>query len=438
MSRQRIAVIGGGISGGLVANLLHEDHDIVLFEADQQPGGHAKTVECDISGKIYNVDVGFMVFNDRTYPNFCRLLKNLDVPSRESDMSFSVKCEQSQLEYQGGNLRGLFPSWRNRLDVRFWKMLYDILRFNRVGNSSVDSSSIPDDENVGQFLDRNRLGRMFREKYLLPMAAAIWSANPQQINAFPAKFLIGFFRNHGLMSLRDRPQWRTIVGGSKTYVEKLIAPFRDRVRLATPVNAVTRHGDFVTINSDRFGDETFDRVVFATHADITRRLLRDITPHEENVLKHFPYQANEAVLHTDTSILPQHQAAWASWNYLIPAEQPDSASVTYDLSRLQGVPSPRPILLTLNQTDKIEPSSIIRTFSFDHPAYDISSAAAQQQIASIQGTRRAYFCGAYCGYGFHEDGVNSALAVAALFGKNLSACNLVSTKEPSTTYVANR
>lgn len=433
MERQRIAVIGGGISGNLAARLRHADNDVTLFEAADYPGGHSNTVACEMEGKTYHVDTGFMVFNERTYPNFCQLIESLGIESRDSDMSFSVRCEATGLEYQGSSLRGLFPSWKNVASPWYWGMLSDILRFNKAGTEAVTHDRIDDTETMGQFLDRCRVGKMFREKYLLPMAAAIWSASPKQILDFPARFFLGFCHNHGLMAIRNRPQWKTIVGGSKMYVEKLLQPLRDRVRLNCPIAKVIRHQDHVEVTTAAGEVERFDQVIFATHADQTLKILGDATPEEQELLGHFPYQTNDAVLHTDTSLLPTHRHAWASWNYFIPTADQQTASVTYDLSRLQGVDSPRPILLSLNATDRIDPRTILQQINYAHPAYNRHSFAAQKRLPEIQGARRTYFCGAWCGYGFHEDGVNSALAVAAYFGKNLDACEAASTKEKSPT-----
>ncbi len=428
MNRLRIAVIGGGISGNLVARLLHGDHDVTLFEAADYAGGHSNTVTCEVEGQSFDVDTGFMVFNQRTYPNFCRLLELLEVASQDSDMSFSVRCEATHLEYQGSSLRGLFPAWKNMVSLSYWKMLRDILRFNEAGTNAVNQQAIAEGETVGQFLKRCHVGRMFCDKYLLPMAAAIWSASPQQILDFPAQFFLGFCHNHGLMAIRNRPQWKTIVGGSKSYVRKLLEPLAHRVRLNSPVQRVSRgtHKVKVTLRSGERQD--FDRVVFATHADQTLKMLEDASPLEREILGRFPYQSNEAVLHTDVSLLPRRRHAWASWNYLIPKTEQPTANVTYDLSRLQNVPSPKPILLSLNATERIDPALVLKTLNYDHPAYNQHSFAAQKCLSEIQDSRLTYFCGAWCGYGFHEDGVNSALAVAKYFHKNLDACAVASTK----------
>jgi len=416
---QKIAVIGGGISGNLVARLLHSRHDVTLFEAGDYLGGHANTVDFELDGKTYSVDTGFMVFNDRTYPNFCRLLEILGIAPQESDMSFSVRCDSSGIEYQGSGLEGVFAQRSNLLRPSFLKMIADILRFNKLATRAVLEDRLDQGQTVGQFLEHCHVGRMFREKYLVPMAAAIWSAKPAEILEFPAKFLIGFCHNHGLLVLRDRPQWKTVTGRSRAYVQKLIEPLADRVRLSCPVESVRRLADQVEVRTESGEIGTFDSVVFASHANQTLMMLQDVTAAECEILTAFPYQGNEAVLHTDTSVMPRSKRAWASWNYHIPTGPHDTASVTYDLTRLQRVGSPRPVLLTLNSTHEIDPSQILRTFQYDHPAYNLRSAAMRDRIETIQGVRRAYFCGAYCGYGFHEDGVNSALAVARHFGLGL-------------------
>lgn len=416
----RIAVVGGGISGNLAARLLATRHDVELFESAHYFGGHTNTVDVELDGQTYPVDTGFMVFNDRTYPNFCRMLELLEVPAQDSDMSFSVRCDRTGLEYQGGSLRGLFADRRNLLRPRFLKMLRDILTFNRTSLEAVKQQSIDDQTTVGQFLDQCRLGTGFREHYLLPMAGAIWSARPESILDFPAMFLVGFYKNHGLLQIRNRPQWRTIVRGARNYVSSLLEPMRDRVHLNSPVSRVQRlaEGVQVEVNGEV---HQFDEVVMATHASQTRGILVDATPDEDQVLSAFPYQMNDAVLHTDDSLLPKRKAAWASWNYLIGAEQQTTVSVTYDLSRLQNHASSTPILLTLNRSADIAPEKVIRSFKYDHPAYSRDSAAAQLRHGEVSGANRVHFCGAYWGFGFHEDGVKSALAVARHFDLDIEA-----------------
>lgn len=412
----RVAVIGTGISGNLVARILASEHEVEVFEANDYVGGHSNTVDIETLGQRFQVDTGFMVFNGRTYPNFSRLLKILGVESQESDMSFSVRCNRSGLEYQGSSFNGLFAQRTNLIRPGFHRMLRDIMRFNRIATRAVDNGELDNGATVGEFVRSCRVDRAFTEQYLVPMAAAIWSSEAGNILEFPAKFMIGFCRNHGLLQLRDRPQWKTIVGGARSYVEKLIDPIRGRIRLNCPVASVSRGPDYVQVATGGGPTERFDQVVFATHADQTLALLADATRSEIEVLQSFPYQRNRAVLHTDTSLLPRNRRAWASWNYAIPRDQQQTASVTYDLSRLQNLDSASPILLTLNPAGEIAGDKTIRTFRYDHPAYSRASIDAQARHMEISGVQGTHFCGAYWGYGFHEDGVNSAINVAHSLG----------------------
>ena len=428
MKTQRIAVIGTGISGNLTARLLASQHDVHIFEANHYVGGHTNTVDVELSGNKFSVDTGFMVFNDRTYPNFCRLLERLGVESQNSDMSFSVRCEDSGVEYQGSSLNGLFAQRRNLLRPAFYRMLKDIFRFNRRSLDVLDSD---EPLSLGEYLQRESYSREFITQYLLPMSGAIWSCPPGKMLAFPARFLIGFFQNHGLLQIRDRPQWKTIVGGARNYADRLIAPLLDRVRLSCPVTSVARHEDHVVVQPEEGPAEIFDQVVLASHADQTLSLLADADTLEREILSAFPYQRNEAVLHTDIALLPRSQRAWASWNYHVNADLENSVAVTYDLSRLQNHDSPQPILLTLNGAGLVDPATVLRRFVYHHPAYSQASVAAQQRQLELLGRRRTFFCGAYWGFGFHEDGVNSALSVAEHFGIGLDACTAASIKGES-------
>jgi len=427
----RIAVIGTGISGSLAARLLSTQHEVTVFEANSYPGGHANTVDVSAFGKQYQVDTAFMVFNRQTYPNFCRMLELLGVRSQSSDMSFSVRCSKSGLEYQGSSLNGLFAQRSNLVRPRFIRMLRDIAQFNRLGRAAADSGELKDGQTVAEFLQDCVSGKYFVAKYLVPMAAAIWSTRPKAILDFPAEFMLGFFANHGLMQLRDRPQWRTIVDGSRSYLSELLRPIEDCIRIRCPVASVARMPEGVLVTPVDAIPEHFDQVVFATHADQTLKMLVDRSLAEWQILSAFPYQSSEATLHTDVSLLPQRKRAWASWNYHIPHGNKSGASVTYDLSRLQKHDTPSPILLTLNETSKINPTKILRTFSYHHPAYSRESITAQQRFGEISGNNRTHYCGAYWGYGFHEDGVNSALAVARHFGIELKSCTAASTKTRS-------
>jgi predicted NAD/FAD-binding protein len=426
----RIAVIGGGISGNLCARLLSEAHDVHVFEANEYLGGHTNSVEINAFGRGFVVDTGFMVFNDRTYPNFTRLLELLGVPDQPSDMSFSVRCRRSGLEYQGSSLNGLFAQRTNLVRPAFYRMLRDILRFNREAPELLGGDD--DSLTIGSYLGEQRYSDQFVHHYLIPMGAAIWSARPDRFTEFPARFLVAFLQNHGLLQLRDRPLWKTIPGGARRYVAALMAPLRDRVRLGTPIRRVARHEDHVVVVPETGSPEVFDQVVFATHADQTLHMLDDATPQEREVLRSFPYQRNEAVLHTDASLLPTRRRAWASWNYLIPADRGQPVAVTYDVNRLQNLGAPGPIGVTLNQSGAVDPRQVLRTFVYDHPVYGPGAVAAQRRHGEISGVRRTHFCGAYWGYGFHEDGVNSALAVCRHFGIDLDSIERNSWKVAST------
>lgn len=431
----RIAVIGTGVSGCLIARILSTQHQVTVFESNDYAGGHSNTVNVDMEGVQYPVDTGFMVFNRKTYPNFCRLLELLNIESQPSDMSFSVRCERTGIEYQGSSFNGIFAQRRNLLRPSFVRMLVDILRFNRKGMAEAEGGSLRNDQTVGEFLRSCRVGDAFLRQYLIPMSAAIWSSTPNSILDFPSRFMIAFFANHGLMQIRNRPAWRTILGGSRTYVKALLGPILHNVRLNSAVTSVTRESDRVIVSSIQ-GPETFDEVVFAAHSDQALELLSDPTAAEQQLLQAIPYHSNEAVLHTDASLLPTRRRAWASWNYHIADRDDIGASLTYNVSRLQNHNSPTPILVTLNATEKIASERIIRKFTYHHPAYSVAAIEAQGKHQEISGKNRTHYCGAYWGNGFHEDGVNSALAVAKSFGLNLESCTAASTKEQSATDAA--
>ena len=421
----KIAVIGGGISGMLAARLLADDHDVHLFEANSYVGGHTHTVDVEVGGTRYPADSGFMVFNDRTYPNFIRMLDWLEVQSRASDMSFSVRCDRTGLEYQGGTLLGLFAQRRNLFRPSFYRMIRDILRFNREAPSLLDA----EDESItlDDYLQDHQYSTQFVNHYLVPMGASIWSTPPGKFRRFPARYTVGFFRNHGLLQVRDRPQWKTIVGGAVKYVEALLQPLADRVRLNCPVERVRREGEQVVVTPRDGEPEVFDYVVMAAHSDQSLAMLADPSPVEQEILGAIPYQENEIVLHTDTGVLPRTRRAWASWNYYMSAAEEPDVTLTYNLNRLQGHRSAEPILETLNPTITIDPAKVLARMTYHHPIYSVQAIDAQRRYAEINGQRGTYYCGAYWGYGFHEDGVRSALAVAECFGKSLETCIAAST-----------
>jgi uncharacterized protein len=416
----KIAVIGTGISGMLAARLLAQDNDLHVFEANRYVGGHTNTVSFEAFGSRYAVDTGFMVFNDRTYPNFIRMLGLLGVSGRWSDMSFSVRCSKSGLEYQGSSLNGLFAQRYNLFRPSFHRMLLDIFRFNR----SARELLLEEDDRLemGEYLARGRYSRQFIDHYLVPMGAAIWSARPDRFLRFPARFLIRFFDNHGLLSVRDHPRWQTVVGGAARYVEALTKPYAGKIRLNCPVVSIVRHEDRVMVTPQNGEAERFDCAVLAAHADQSLALLSDATPAEREVLSALPYQRNDTVLHTDSSLLPRCRRAWASWNYHIPREDGLPVVLTYNLNRLQGHQSPDPICVTLNAPQFLDEHKIIRRIEYHHPTYSRTAVAAQKSYGEINGKNRTYFCGAYWGYGFHEDGVKSALAVGECFGRRLESC----------------
>lgn len=410
----KIAIIGSGISGMVAAWMLHPHHSIVLFEANDYIGGHTHTVAAEQHGQSYAVDTGFIVFNERTYPHFCRLLKKLDVATQPSEMSFSVKCEKTGLEYCGTSLNTLFAQRRNLFRPSFLRMLLDILRFNR------ESVQISHQQQfagtLGDFLDEGGYSQAFRQYYLIPMGAAIWSTSPSKMLGFPASYFIQFLVNHGLVTLNDRPLWRTITGGSWKYVERLTERFKDRIRLSCPVQSIRRTETNVEIHSP-WGIEEFDQVVLATHGDQALRLLSDANPVEREILSSFTCSKNLAILHTDTSLLPQRRRAWASWNYHLSDNPTAPAAVTYQMNILQQLKSREPFCVTLNREDSIDQNKILGRFEYEHPLYSPAAVDSQSRHAEISGLRhRTHFCGAYWGYGFHEDGVKSAMTVARAFG----------------------
>jgi predicted NAD/FAD-binding protein len=431
----KIAIIGSGISGLTAAHYLRQQHDVTLFEANDYIGGHTNTVEFELEGRDYAIDTGFIVFNDRTYPNFCRLLDELGVSSKPTSMTFSVSCEQSGLEYRGADLNGLFAQRRNLFSPRFLGLLSELLRFNRQAEQLL--AAAPENQTVGEFFSQHRFGRQFIDKYFLPMASAIWSCPHSVVEGFPIRFIADFYRNHGLLSTRNRPQWRVINGGSQRYVEVLARPLSDSIRLKSPVVSVERTAEHVKIRTHRGSSpEIFDHVIFACHSDQALLILNgSATPVEREVLSRFPYEKNLAVLHTDTKLLPRNRRAWACWNYHIPAsEAPEAtakATVTYNMNLLQGVVSPQTFCVSLNCGDRIDPRRVIRSIVYHHPVFTADRRENQRRHGELIGPNRTSFCGAYWGNGFHEDGVNSALAVCRYLDRK--SCSVASTQAGSDT-----
>jgi predicted NAD/FAD-binding protein len=414
----RIAIIGSGISGLTCAYLLSRQHQVTVFEADDRIGGHTHTVDITWGGSRYAIDTGFIVFNDWTYPHFIRLLDQLKVTSQPTQMSFSVHDPRSGLEYNGHDLNTLFAQRRNLVSPGFWGMLRDIMRFNRQAIADLDSQRIDEDTTLGSYLQTRGYGQRFIDHYIVPMGSAIWSMSRADMLGFPLQFFVRFCRNHGLLSVNHRPQWRVIEGGSRSYVEPLCRPFAEHIRLNCKVQQVSRDAQGVTVISSA-GSERFDRVVFACHSDQALALLQAPSAQEREVLGAILYASNDVVLHTDTRLLPRRKAAWASWNYRLggPTEAP--AALTYNMNILQGIQAPATFCVSLNQTAQVDPAQILARFQYAHPQYSLAASAAQAHHAELQGQQHSYYCGAYWGNGFHEDGVLSALKVAEHFGATL-------------------
>ena len=402
----KIAIVGTGIAGNVAAYKLRKQHDITAFESGAHIGGHTNTVDVYENGRPYAVDTGFIVFNDRTYPNFIRLLDEIGQESQASEMSFSVQAQDGGIEYSGTSLDSLFAQRRNILRPPFYRMIRDILRFNESALESV--ADLAESDTLGNYVLANGYSQGFVDHYLIPMAAAIWSAEPQSVLEMPVKFLVNFFDNHGLLQIKDRPVWRVIKGGSRHYVAKLVTGHRDRIRLNSPVQSIRRLDNGVEIYSASSGKEVFDYVFVACHSDQALSLLKDATTAEREVLGAIRYQPNEAILHTDDSLMPKRRRAWAAWNYHIPPDATRHVAVTYNMNILQGLATKHQYLVTLNNDQVIDPARIIRTVQYEHPIYSRESVAAQHRQAEIN-TNRTFFCGAYWRNGFHEDGVVSAL-----------------------------
>ncbi|MEA2458528.1 MAG: uncharacterized protein QOC95_1500 [Thermoleophilaceae bacterium] len=415
----KIAIVGAGISGLGVAHLLHPDHEIAVFEANGYAGGHTNTVRVDTADETHHVDTGFIVFNDRNYPNFERLLRRIGVAWQPSDMSFAVSDERGDFEYSSTSVNGLFANRAHLAQPWFHRMLADVVRFQRAARSLLASRS--PGPSLGDWVEELRFSRRFIDGLIVPQASAVWSADPRQMWTFPARFLAEFFQNHGMLGLRDRPEWRTVKGGSARYVEALVRPLGDRLRLNAPVDAIERHDDHVTVTPRGGEAERFDQVVIATHSDQALRMLADPSDREHELLGAIPYQPNQAVLHTDRGMLPRRRRAWASWNYHLLEHPPGKSTVTYHMNRLQSLRSDTQFCVTLNRTEAIDPRAVIRKIDYAHPVYTAAGEAAQKRHHEISGAHsRTHYCGAYWGWGFHEDGLKSGLRVAERFGARLT------------------
>jgi predicted NAD/FAD-binding protein len=413
----RIAVVGAGISGLVSAYLLEREHEVTVFEAASKAGGHTNTIRVDTEYETHHVDTGFIVFNDRNYPNFELLLARLGVAWQPSQMSFGVSDATGEFEYSSVSANGLFATRANLVSRRFHRMLAEVRRFQREARDLLTGDGDP---SLGEWLERLRFSRLFIDGVIVPQASAVWSADPRQMWTFPARFLASFFDNHGMLHLRDRPNWKTVRGGSQTYVNALTASYAQRIRVSTPVQAIERHDGYVTIIPRGGEPERFDHVIIAAHSNQALRMLGDASDREHEILGAIPYQPNEAVLHTDRRLLPRRRRAWASWNYHLCGEPSGRTRVTYHMNRLQSLSADREFCVTLNRSEAIDPDSVIKTIQYDHPVYTSRGALAQKRHEEISGTGRTHYCGAYWGWGFHEDGVVSALKVCERLGARLT------------------
>lgn len=415
-SRLKIAVIGSGISGASAAWALNPVHDVTLFEKSSLPGGHTATVDIDYDGQRVPVDTGFIVYNEHCYPNLTALFAELDLATHASDMSFSLSLDQGRLEWSGCGLSSLFAQKRNLLRPSFLLMIREILRFNRTCLEDRAAGHLAS-RSIGDYLDWRGFSPGFTNNYLVPMAAAIWSTPSQRMLQFPAEHFVNFFDNHRLIYSKQH-QWRTVTGGSRNYLEKLLAPLGSRLKLSCGVRGVMRHANGATVIDESGNEQHFDKVIFASHSDQTARMLVDASDREKRLLAAVPYQPNRVVLHRDTALMPKRQKVWASWNYLRSSQEDGRAgvAVSYWMNRLQGIDQKLPLFVTLNPDREPDLSKVFAEFSYEHPQFSADGMKAQQEIAAIQGKNNCYFAGAWTGYGFHEDGLVSGLAAAEALG----------------------
>lgn len=409
----RIAIVGSGIAGLASAWLLSQRHQVTLFEAEDRLGGHTHTHSIEVAGRRVAVDTGFIVHNRQHYPLLSRMFEQLQVATLPTTMSFSVHSQASGLEYNATSLDGLFCQRRNLVSPRFLGMVRDIFRFYRIAPQLLQGPG--PGPSLGEYLERHRFGAAFRDEHLVPMASALWSSPSRQILEFPARYLVQFMHNHQMLQVAGRPPWRVVAGGSARYIQALQNAWNATVRLSSPVRAVHRHAHGVTLQTDA-ASESFDHVVLACHSDQALSLLADADAHEADILGAIPYQDNDVVLHTDARLLPRQRKAWAAWNAHLPGDPADACTVSYCMNLLQGLDVPEALVVTLNRTAAIDPARILRRMNYRHPVYTAASVAAQARRAQIQGQRRTWFAGAYWGWGFHEDGMRSAVDVAQALG----------------------
>lgn len=416
---KHIAVIGSGISGLTAAYLLNDSHKVTVFEKNDYIGGHTATVDIQHQGESYAIDTGFIVFNDRTYPRFNNLLNKLGVERQATEMSFSVHNRDTGFEYNGHGINSLFAQRSNVFRPKFWKLIFEIIKFNTRCKEMYESETISSVQTLGEFLNEHQFSDFFSQHYILPMGAAIWSTSLAKMQSFRLSFFIKFFYHHGLLNIVDRPQWYVVPGGSKTYVDKLVESLDNDVNLQANITGITRQDDAVQVYFADGKIQTFDEVILACHSDQALALLMDPTDDEVEVLSGIPYQSNEVVLHTDEALLPKHKLAWASWNYMLDGKADSPSCVTYNMNILQGIDASSTFCVTLNQSSYIDPKKIIRRFVYDHPVLDHLTVRAQLKRDKICGLQHTHFAGAYWYNGFHEDGVRSAVDVTHRFGFSL-------------------
>ena len=414
----KIAVIGAGISGMASAYYLSKEHEVHLFESSERLGGHTNTIDISISKEHYKIDTGFIVFNSKNYPVFSSLMDELGVEYQDSFMSFSVKTEESGLEYNGTSLNSLFCQRKNLFNFKFYRMIKDIMRFNKAATRYY-LEKIKENKtelmSIEEFALKNSYSKEFIELYLIPMGAALWSASREEMRKFPLDFFVRFFQNHGMLSIDDRPQWYVIKGGSKAYIPKLTASYFKNIHLNSKVTQVKRTPTSIEVSFDGH-TLNFDQVVFASHADQTLSLINNPTILEQEILSAFSYRPNDVLLHTDTSILPNTKLGWASWNYYVPKIERQRVAVTYNMNILQNIKSPETFLVSLNMDDLIDPKKVLKKISYSHPIFDMNASNSQKRWNEISGKDRIHFTGAYWGNGFHEDGARSARQVAQVIG----------------------
>ena len=409
-NRKRIAVVGSGISGLIAAYRLRNSCDINVYEAGDYIGGHTHTIDVEQVGQCYAVDTGFIVYNEKNYPRFTQLLNELGVPTQSTEMSFSVQCQRSGLESNGTSINKIFAQRSNILSPSFHHMLREIIRFYRQAPELLEGGDTS--TTLGQYLEQGRFSKAFIDQHIIPMGAAIWSSSPDGMFDFPARSFAQFFHNHGFLQWKGRPQWRVVQGGSKQYVIALTASFAERIHTSCPVHSVRRNSGSVTLDVMGQPPREFDEVILAVHSDQALRLLADPTEQERDILGAIRYQQNETVLHTDASLLPTNKRAWASWNYYLPSAQASTPTVTYNMNMLQGLTSPQPFCVSLNRHEEVDAQHVVQSMTYHHPIYDLATLDAQQRRDEISGVHNTHYCGAYWGYGFHEDGARSGIEVA--------------------------